>query len=139
MVIYAGMSLLRRRDPVRSQAGIAVAGVILVSVTVAAGLGFCSLLGIAFNAGTLQIIPFLALGLGVNDLFLLTHTYAEEGEDGISGCSREDETGVVLRRTGLSVLLASLSNVCAFFCAAVLIPIPALRGFALQVRVLPYY
>lgn len=134
MVIYAGMSLLRRRDPVRSQAGIAVAGVILVSVTVAAGLGFCSLLGIAFNAGTLQIIPFLALGLGVNDLFLLTHTYAEEGgENGLSSYSREDETGAVLRRTGLSVLLASLSNVCAFFCAAVLIPIPALRGFALQV------
>lgn len=33
------------RDPVRSQAGLGIAGVLLLSITVAAGLGFCALLG----------------------------------------------------------------------------------------------
>lgn len=33
------------RDPVRSQAGVGIAGVLLLSITVAAGLGFCALLG----------------------------------------------------------------------------------------------
>lgn len=62
----------------RSQAGVGIAGVILVSITVAAGLGFCALLGIAFNASTTQIVPFLALGLGVDDMFLITSSYAEQ-------------------------------------------------------------
>ena len=50
---------------------------LLVSITVAGGLGCCAIIGIAFNASTTQIIPFLALGLGVNAMFLMTHTYAE--------------------------------------------------------------
>jgi len=27
-----------------------------------------------------QIIPFLALGLGVDDMFLIAHTYSENGQ-----------------------------------------------------------
>lgn len=76
------MSLFRWDDPVRSQSGIGIAGVIVVSITVAAGLGFCALLGIPFNAATTQIIPFLALGLGVDNMFHLTHTYAESDSEG---------------------------------------------------------
>ncbi|XP_049784398.1 protein patched [Schistocerca cancellata] len=132
MLLYAGLSLLRWSDPVRSQTGVGVAGVVLVSITVAAGLGFCALLGIAFNASTTQIVPFLALGLGVDDMFLLTHTYADQE---VTNIQTDEQTGMVLKRSGLSVLLTSLSNACAFFAAA-LIPIPALRVFSLQAAVL---
>lgn len=41
----------------------------------------------------------------------------------------------MLKRTGLSVLLTSLSIMCALFAAAI-IPIPALRVFSLQAAVL---
>jgi hypothetical protein len=47
-------------------------------------------------------------------------------------CFKQEQTGVVLKRTGLSILLTSLSNMFAFFAAAI-IPIPALRVFSLQV------
>jgi len=106
--------------------------VMLVCATVAAGLGFCALLGIPFNATTTQIVPFLALGLGVHDMFLLTHTYAELS---VNEVPSGEQTGVVLKRTGLSVLLTGLSNVSAFFAAAI-IPIPALRTFCLQAGIL---
>ncbi|XP_076289551.1 protein patched isoform X3 [Lasioglossum baleicum] len=132
MLFYAGIVLLRWKDPVRSQAGVGIAGVMLICATVAAGLGFCALLGIPFNAATTQIVPFLALGLGVHDMFLLTHTYAELS---VNEVPSGEQTGVVLKRTGLSVLLAGISNVSAFFAAA-LIPIPALRVFCLQAGVL---
>lgn len=85
-------------------------------------------LGIPFNASSTQIVPFLALGLGVQDMFLLTHAYVEQAE-----VSREERTGLVLKKSGLSVLLASLCNVMAFLAAA-LLPIPAFRVFCLQVR-----
>ncbi|XP_034192585.2 protein patched isoform X5 [Osmia lignaria lignaria] len=132
MLLYAGIVLLRWKDPVRSQAGVGIAGVTLICATVAAGLGFCALLGIPFNAATTQIVPFLALGLGVHDMFLLTHTYAEIS---VNEVPSGEQTGVVLKRTGLSVLLAGLSNVSAFFAAAI-IPIPALRVFCLQAGIL---
>lgn len=81
----------------------------------------------------MQIIPFLALGLGVDDMFLFTHAYAESPCDNRDSEACEGQTPAVLRTTGLSVLLTSLCNVCAFFAAA-LIPIPALRVFCLQVK-----
>ncbi|EZA47071.1 Protein patched [Ooceraea biroi] len=129
MLLYAGIALFRWKDPVRSQSGVGIVGVILVCATVAAGLGFCALLGIPFNATTTQIVPFLALGLGVHDMFL---TYAELS---VNEVPSGEQTGVVLKRTGLSVLLAGISNVSAFFAAAI-IPIPALRTFCLQAGIL---
>ena len=45
-------------------------------MTVAGGLGCCAIIGIPFNASTTQIIPFLALGLGVNSMYHLISTYA---------------------------------------------------------------
>lgn len=47
-------------------------------------------------------------------------------------CTLQDRTGECLKRTGASVALTSISNITAFFMAA-LIPIPALRAFSLQV------
>lgn len=44
-LIYVAITLMQWRDPVRSQAGVGIAGVLLLSITVAAGLGFCALLG----------------------------------------------------------------------------------------------
>jgi hypothetical protein len=43
-----------------------------------AGMGMAALIGIPFNACTTQIVPFLCLGLGVDSLFLLTHTFASQ-------------------------------------------------------------
>ena len=76
-LIYAGIALFRKSDLVRSQAGLGISGVILVAITVAAGLGLSAFIGIPFNASTTQILPFLALGMGVNAMFLMTDTYAE--------------------------------------------------------------
>ena len=50
----------------------------------------------------------------------------------------QEQTGECLKRTGTTVLLTSVTNMLAFF-SAVIIPIPALRAFALQVRVILFY
>ena len=51
----------------------------------------------------------------------------------------QEEVGLCLATTGVSVFLTSFNNMLAFFMAA-LIPIPALRYFAIQVKwSAPYY
>jgi hypothetical protein len=69
--------MMKWSDEVFSQSGIGFCGVILVALSVASGLGLCGILDITFNATTSQIVPFLALGLGVDAMFLLAHTYGE--------------------------------------------------------------
>ena len=78
MMFYTMASLYRWSDKVRSQAGLGLAGVILVAVTVASGMGLAALIGISFNAASTQIVPFLALGLGVDSMFLMIHTFAQQ-------------------------------------------------------------
>uniref|UniRef100_A0A8C5D125 Patched 1 n=1 Tax=Gadus morhua TaxID=8049 RepID=A0A8C5D125_GADMO len=131
MLAYACLTMLRW-DCVKSQGAVGLVGVLLVALSVAAGLGLCSLLGISFNAATTQVLPFLALGVGVDDVFLLAHAFSETGQN--KRIPFEDRTGECLKRTGASVALTSISNVTAFFMAA-LIPIPALRAFSLQAAV----
>jgi len=79
------------RDAVQSQAAVAISGVPLVTLSIAAGLGVCSALQLEFNAATTQIIPFLALGLGVNNMFLMVYTFSENYgkphvDENVSGC-----------------------------------------------------
>uniref|UniRef100_A0AAR2JFA1 SSD domain-containing protein n=1 Tax=Pygocentrus nattereri TaxID=42514 RepID=A0AAR2JFA1_PYGNA len=128
MLAYACLTMLRW-DCAKSQGAVGLAGVLLVTLSVAAGLGLCSLIGISFNAATTQVLPFLALGVGVDDVFLLAHLTCS-----LCLCPLQDRTGECLKRTGASVALTSISNITAFFMAA-LIPIPALRAFSLQAAV----
>ena len=81
--MYAGVTLYRWGDKVRSHAGLGVCGVLLVAVTIAAGMGLAGLTGLVFNASSTQIVPFLALGLGVDSLFLLIHTFSTQTESNI--------------------------------------------------------
>ncbi|XP_023390835.1 protein patched homolog 2 isoform X2 [Pteropus vampyrus] len=129
MLTYACVTMLRW-DCAQSQGTVGLAGVLLVALAVASGLGLCALLGIAFNAATTQVLPFLTLGIGVDDIFLLAHAFTEAPP----GTPLQERMGECLQRTGTSVTLTSINNMVAFFMAA-LVPIPALRAFSLQAAI----
>ncbi|XP_032971626.1 protein patched homolog 2 isoform X5 [Rhinolophus ferrumequinum] len=78
----------------------------------------------------LMVLPFLALGIGVDDIFLLAHAFTEAPP----GTPLQERMGECLQRTGTSVTLTSINNMVAFFMAA-LVPIPALRAFSLQAAI----
>lgn len=122
-LVYAVITLMRWKDPIKGQSAVGIAGVLLIGTSTAAGLGLCALFGRAFNAATTQVVPFLALGLGVNHIFVLTHAYAESNSN--------DQTKDILKKAGPTVLLSSITTIASFF-AASLIPVPALKVFCLQ-------
>ena len=76
-VIYAGLTLFQWNDKVKSQSGLGLSGVLLVTLTVAGGLGCCALIDIPFNAITTQVIPVWVVCMGINPIFVMTQTYAE--------------------------------------------------------------
>lgn len=122
-IVYAVIASIRFKDPIRGQSAVVIAGVLLIGMATAAGLGLCAMLGRAFNAATTQVIPFLAIGLGVNHIFALTHAYAES--------KANDQTKDILMKAGPTILLSATTIIVSFFAAA-LIPVPALKIFCIQ-------
>ncbi len=59
MLVYAGYSLCKWNNSVNSQSFLGMAGVVIIGLSVAAGLGFCALIGLPFNASTTQVIIIL--------------------------------------------------------------------------------
>ncbi|XP_071952262.1 protein patched homolog 1-like [Antedon mediterranea] len=131
MVLFAFLTMVKFTDGVKSQGGVGLLGVLLISATVVASLGFCAFIGIQFNASTTQVLPFLALGLGVDDMFLLVHSSASLPAE----MPTLIKTGELLKRTGVCVFMTSLNNMGAFLLAAI-IPIPALRSLCIQFAII---
>ncbi|CAD5211462.1 unnamed protein product [Bursaphelenchus okinawaensis] len=133
MIIYAGYSQCRFDGfwfSVDSSCQLAVVGVLLITYSSIGGLGFSTLLGINFNAATTQIVPFLTLGLGIDDMFLLLHNY-----NGVLQSVKTKEVAILMKETGMSILITSTNNILAFT-TGIILPIPALRSFCLQTAIL---
>lgn len=122
-LIYSILAWMHCKDQIRGQSAVVIAGVLLIGMSTAAGLGLCALLGRAFNAATTQVVPFLAVGLGVNHIFSLTHAYTESNAN--------DRTKDILKKVGPTILLSASITIVSFFAAA-LIPVPALKVFCIQ-------
>ena len=94
----------------------------------AAAYGLIALCGYKFNATMTQALPFLALGLGVDDLFLLLHAYKGVMKH-LRGGRKELIVALTLMEAGSSVTITSFANACVFF-ASYMIPIQALQAIS---------
>ncbi|UXI18578.1 transmembrane protein [Sarcoptes scabiei] len=137
MLAYAGISLGRWRNKfIRIEKSISIVGmlgVFFIGFAIASGLGLCAFLGLRFNATTTQIIPLLSMALGIDNLLLLAYTYT--GDYMINYVALEYRTAECLKQSGFSVMMSMMCNMLAFT-AATLIPVPALRNFAIQTSIL---
>ncbi|VDN02911.1 unnamed protein product [Thelazia callipaeda] len=133
MLLYALQSQMKCHGymlAVDSCVGLAFAGVFTVTFASISGLGLATWLGIEFNAATTQIVPFLTLGIGVDNIFLLLHNY-----HGVIRNVKKNEVGLLMKETGMSVMMTSINNILSFL-AGTLLPIPALRSFCAQSSIL---
>lgn len=125
-IAYTTLALVKWKNGVKGQTAVGIAGVLFIVMSTAAGLGFCALLGIPFNAATFQVVPFLAVGIGAGKIFTLTSTYAE---------SRTDEhIKEILKKSGPTILCSAATTISSFL-AASFIPVPALKFFCWQAAI----
>lgn len=133
MLVYAVITQLRRDGclpAAHSCMGLAFAGVLTVTFASVAGLGLATWFSIEFNAATTQIVPFLTLGIGVDNMFMLLHNYHD-----VVLMTGRNELGMLMRETGMSILCTSINNILSFL-AGTMLPIPALRSFCAQSSIL---
>lgn len=117
---------------VESRILLAVGGIIIVLASVLCSLGVFGYLGVATTMLTVEVIPFLVLAVGVDNIFILVHTYNRL--DRSSYASISDGVGEALGRVGPSILLTAASE-CFCFLIGALSDMPAVRTFALYATV----
>ncbi|GAV09857.1 hypothetical protein RvY_19330-2, partial [Ramazzottius varieornatus] len=132
VVLYLLFSIKRWSEAVSSFAGVAVAGLLLASLAVAAGLSLCILCKIPLNALSSQIVPFLALSLSLHHIVRMVKTLATLSTKELQN---ENYCAESLKRNGLYIVLSTVCASASFF-VAFMVPIPALRSFSLQMGIL---
>ena len=109
-------------------APVGVAGFFLILLANCAAYGAVAwVLGFKFNHTMLQALPFLALGLGVDDLFLMLHAFKEilTSHKGVKG---SEVLGLTFAEAGSSITITSWCNAVVFAACAAIIPIRALQA-----------
>lgn len=81
-------------------------------MSVAASLGACSYFGTSATLIIVEVIPFLVLAVGVDNIFILVQ--ALQRDIRLPGESTQDQIGRVVGVVGPSMLLSSLSESVAF-------------------------
>ncbi|KAM8865003.1 NPC1-like intracellular cholesterol transporter 1 isoform 2-T2 [Synchiropus picturatus] len=103
-------------------------GILVVGCSVLASMGFYSWVGIPSSLVILQVVPFLVLAVGADNIFIFVLEYQRDVRK--VGEKREQQIGRVLGTVAPSMLLCSLSESVCFFLGA-LSTMPAVKSFAL--------
>lgn len=136
MFVYITIALGKIRSVktllVESKITLAIGGIVIVLVSVLCSLGVFGYLGVATTLLTVEVIPFLVLAVGVDNIFILVHTYNRLDKNEFSTVG--DGVGEALGKVGPSILLTSASE-CFCFLIGALSDMPAVRTFALYATV----
>lgn len=140
MFIYASLALgsttLTARSILRNPANalvqskftLGISGIIIVLMSVSASVGLFSAAGIKVTLIIAEVIPFLVLAVGVDNIFLIVHEFERVN---ISHSDDDIETRIAkaLGRMGPSILLSASTETAAFALGAA-VGMPAVKNFA---------
>jgi predicted RND superfamily exporter protein len=128
MMVFS-VFVLARGDRVKSRVLVGLAGVLLVVVAAIATFGITAMASVKFSHTHMQVLPFLCLGLGVNDMFVLAFSFDYDYRQ-----STPNMVGNMLSEAGVSITLTSLANAAAFFIASFM-PLPTVSTFSISATI----
>ncbi|EFN66499.1 Niemann-Pick C1 protein [Camponotus floridanus] len=129
---YIAVSLGQIRSCTRllydSKITLGLGGVLIVLLSVICSVGLFGFIGVPATLIIIEVIPFLVLAVGVDNIFILVQTHQREGRR--PNESIQEHIGRTLGQVGPSMLLTSVSESCCFFLGS-LSDMPAVKAFAL--------
>ena len=105
-----------------------IAGVLIVMMSVVSSIGLFSYFHIKATLIIFEVIPFLVLAVGVDNIFILVQSYQRDHR--LPGESLESQIARIVGHVGPSMLLTSSAESLAFVLGA-LTPMPAVKIFSL--------
>ena len=113
---------------VQSKFSLGVSGIVIVLMSVSASVGLFSALGIKVTLIIAEVIPFLVLAVGVDNIFLIVHEF-----DRVNQRYPDEEidsrAAKALGRMGPSILLSASTETIAI-ALGVFVGMPAVKNFA---------
>ncbi|XP_033993740.1 NPC intracellular cholesterol transporter 1 [Trematomus bernacchii] len=132
MFIYISLALGHihsiRRVMVDSKISLGISGILIVLSSVSSSLGLFSYFGIPLTLIVIEVIPFLVLAVGVDNIFIIVQTY--QRDERMPHEELHQQIGRILGDVAPSMLLSSFSETVAFFLGA-LSNMPAVRTFSM--------
>ncbi|KAG0235375.1 hypothetical protein BGW42_005354 [Actinomortierella wolfii] len=136
MFLYASLALGRfpnvsspRRMIIDSKFTLGLSGIMIVLASISTSVGIFSFFGYKITLIIAEVIPFLVLAVGVDNIFILCHEFERRKmnhpEESIEECA-----GRTLGRMGPSIFLSALSETIAFGLGA-MVTMPAVSVFAM--------
>jgi Niemann-Pick C1 protein len=114
---------------VHSKFSLGVVGIVIVLMSISASVGLFSAAGIKVTLIIAEVIPFIVLAVGVDNIFLIVHEFER-----VNVSNPDDVVEVrvarALGRMGPSILLSASTETIAFALGA-FVGMPAVRNFAI--------
>lgn len=135
MFLYASVALggvlpgFSRESLIHTKFSLGLFGIFVVLLSVIVSVGFFSFFNISATLIIAEVIPFLILAVGVDNIFLLTHEL-ENVNIVYPSDSVEERVSRAVGHIGPSILLSSLCETITFALGAT-VGMPAVRNFAI--------
>ncbi|KAJ5133120.1 NPC intracellular cholesterol transporter 1-related protein 1 [Penicillium atrosanguineum] len=113
---------------VQSKFSLGIAGIVIVLMSVSASVGLFSAAGVKVTLIIAEVIPFLVLAVGVDNIFLIVHEF-ERVNFSHPNEEIDERVARAVGRIGPSVFLSALTETVAFALGA-FVGMPAVKNFA---------
>ncbi|ODM87820.1 Niemann-Pick C1 protein [Orchesella cincta] len=107
---------------------LSLAGVFLVLLSVTASIGLFSFAGVPATLIVMEVVPFLVLAVGVDNIFIIVQTYDRTFPN--SDLPVPERIGQVMSDIGPSLLISVISESVCFFIGGLVAKMPAVETFA---------
>ncbi|CAO3574475.1 unnamed protein product [Mortierella alpina] len=123
MFLYISLSV-GRVDLVKSKYGLGIAAVATVFVSLLMSIGLCSVFGVTLTLMPWEILPFMIIVVGVENIDILVHAVVETSMD----LPVKERVGRGLGSVGVSITMTLVAELCLLIVGA-MTTIPAVQEF----------